>query len=128
MKWIGVVATVALVISCFYPWVFIESKNIIVSGIKSDGTNFAKPGYFHFVMAVFYIVFHFTQRIWAKRINLLIAALNVAWATRNFFLISACAAGECPQKKISIYILLFSSLIMMVSALFPDIKLSKNEE
>ncbi len=31
MKWIGLAAAILLIISCFIPWVFIESKNITVT-------------------------------------------------------------------------------------------------
>ncbi len=123
MKWIGILATIALVTACFFPWVFIESKNITVTGIDSTGTSFGKPGYFHFVLAAFYLVFHFTPRIWSKRMNLLIAALNIGWAARNYFLISSCAGGDCPEKKAALYIVLISSFIMLIAALFPKIKL-----
>src|SRR5947207_13161596 len=99
MKWIGLLATLALIIACFFPWVFIESKNITVTGIKSTGTTFGKPGYFHFILAAFYIAFTFIPRIWSKRLNLLVAALNIGWAVRNYLLISASAGGECPEKK-----------------------------
>ena len=125
MKWIGLLATLALIIACFSPWVFIESKNITVTGIDATGTSFGKPGYFHFVLAAVYLVFHFTPRIWAKRMNLLVAALNIGWAARNYFLISACAGGECPEKKVALYIVLISSFLMMAAALFPKMKLTE---
>jgi len=127
MKWVGFLATIALIAACFFPWVFIESKNITVTGIQSAGTSFGKPAYFHFVMAAFYLVFNFTPRIWAKRVNLLIVALNIGWTARNYFLISACAGGECPEKKVGLYIVVISSVAMMVVALFPKIELQKTE-
>jgi hypothetical protein len=125
MKWVGLLATIALVIACFFPWVFIESKNITVTGIDATGTSFGKPGYFHFILAAFYLVFHFTPRIWAKRINLLVVALNIGWAARNYFLISACAGGECPHKKVGLYVVLISSFVMLIAALLPKIKLAE---
>jgi len=123
MKWIGVLSTAGLIIACFYPWVFIESENISITGMSAAILKLGKPAYFHFLMAGFYLFFHFTARIWAKRWNLLVAALNLAWAIRNFFLVSACAAGECPQKKWGLYLLLISSVFMMLAALFPKITL-----
>jgi hypothetical protein len=53
MKWIGIAAAILLTISCFTPWVVIESKNITISGIDATGTNYGKPGYFHIIMAFF---------------------------------------------------------------------------
>src|SRR5439155_24812768 len=109
-----------------FHWVFIESKNITVTGIESTGTSFGKPGYFHFVLAAIFVVFNFTPRIWAKRMNLLVTALNIGWAARNYFLISACAGGECPEKKTALYVALISSCVMLVAALFPKGE-SRNE-
>jgi len=127
MKWIGLLSALALIVACFSPWVFIESKNILVTGIESTGTTFGKPGYFHFALAAFYLAFTFIPRIWAKRINLLVAALNIAWAARNYFLISACAGGECPEKKAALYIVLISSVVMLIAALLPKVQLQKAE-
>ena len=127
MKWIGLLAAIALITACFFPWVFIESKNITLTGVASEGTSFGKPGYFHLVLAVLYLLFHFTPRIWAKRVNLLIAALNIGWAARNYFLISACSGGECPEKKVGLYVVLISSFVMLIAALFPNLKLQKED-
>lgn len=123
MKWIGLFAVILLVISCFFPWVIITSKNIVVSGVDSTGTNFGKPGYAHFVLGFFFIVFHFIPKLWAKRINLLIVALNIAWAVRNYLIISMCRTGECPEKQIGLWIVLAASVLMLLAALFPDIKM-----
>jgi hypothetical protein len=126
MKWIGLAASILLVVSCFSPWVFIVSRNITVSGIDAVGTNFGKPGYFHFVGAFFFLLFHFMPKIWAKRLNLLVSALNLSWAIRNFFIIAACYGGECPERKIGLYLVLISSVLILVTSLFPDMKV-KNE-
>lgn len=122
MKWIGLAAAILMVVSCFSPWVFIESKNITVSGIDAAGTNFGKPGYLHFFMTAFFLAFNFIPRIWAKRANLLVTALNIGWAIRNYFIISACMGGECPEKKSGMYMMLLASVLMLLAALFPDMK------
>ncbi len=126
MKWIGFAAAILLIVSCFTPWVFIVSRNITISGIDATGTNFGKPGYFHFICAFLFLVFHITPRIWAKRLNLLVTALNVSWAIRNFLMIAACQGGECPEKKAGLYLVLLSSILMLLSSFFPDMKVKRN--
>jgi hypothetical protein len=128
MKWIGLMIVGLLVASCFTPWVIIESKNIVVSGIDATGTNFGKPGYIHFVLSFFYIVFHLIPKVWAKRWNLLVVGLNIAWAIRNYFLISTCREGECPEKQIGLYLVMAASVLLMISALFPDVKLTEEKD
>jgi hypothetical protein len=123
MKWIGLTAAALLTISCFIPWVYIESRNITVSGIDSTGTSFGKPGYFHFVLVAAFLLCTIVPKVWAKRLNLLITALNAGWALRNFFIITGCSGGECPVRKNGIWLMLLASLLMLVSALFPDMKI-----
>ena len=123
MKWIGVASALLLIVTCFMPWVIISSKNIIVSGVDAAGTNFGKPAYFHFITIFFFLLFTFIPRIWAKRSNLFVTALNMGWAIRNYFIITICRGGECPEKQIAVFLIVASSALMLASALFPDIKL-----
>ena len=122
MKWLGVSGGILLIISCFTTWVFIASKNITVTGIDAEGTSFGKPGYLHFVLTFFFLVFTLVPRVWAKRANLLVVALNLAWAIRNYFVISTCRFGDCPEKHTGLYLVIIASVIMFISALFPDMK------
>jgi hypothetical protein len=126
LKWTGVAAAIVLIIACFMTWVVVPSRSITVTGIDTTGTHFGKPGYFHFILVLFYLPFIFIPKIWAKRANLAVTALNIAWAVRNYFIITLCRGGECPEKKIAIYLLVIMSFIMLMSALFPDIKLKPN--
>lgn len=128
IKWAGLLAVVLLIGSCFLPWVIITSKNIIVSGVDSTGTNFGRPGYTHFVLSFFFILFHFMPKLWAKRWNLVIAALNIAWAVRNYFIISMCREGECPEKQIGLWLAILGSVLMLLAALFPDLKLKDEKK
>lgn len=128
LKYIGLAAAVLLVIACFMPWVLIESRNITVSGVDAGGTRFGKPGYFHFVLTGIFIVCTLVQRVGVKRLNLLVTALNIGWAIRNYFIISACSGGECPEKKAGLFLVMFTSIVMLLSSLFPDMKLPVNKK
>src|SRR5688572_20204588 len=128
MKWIGLLGVILLIVSCFLPWVIIDSQKIIVTGVDSTGTNFGKPGYAHFVLGFFFIIFHFIPKLWSKRINLLIVALNIAWAVRNYFIISMCRVGECPEKQPGLWLVLAACALMMLAALFPDVQLKEEKK
>jgi hypothetical protein len=128
MRWIGLLAVILLIYACFTPWVIIKSENIVVSGVDASETNFGRPGYFHFLFSFFFILFHLLPKIWAKRWNLLVVALNIAWAVRNYFIIAACRDGECPEKQVGLYLALAASVIMLLAALFPDISLPERKE
>lgn len=123
MKWVGVFAALQLIVACFLPWVHIEFRSIIITGVDSGGTNWGMPGNAHFLFAGIYLILGLIPKIWAKRTNIFIGGINLAWAVRNFIMIAGCEAGECPVKKIGLYLILFSSILMLIAALFPDIKL-----
>ena len=128
MKWIGLAAAALLIVSCFTPWVVIESRHITVSGVDGTGTNFGKPGYFHFILVAVFLVCTFAPRVWAKRLNLLVTALNLGWAGKNFFILAICSGGECPIRQTGLWLALLSSVLMLVSALFPDMRLPAKKE
>ena len=115
MKWIGLAAALLLIVSCFTPWVVIESKNITISGIDATGTNFGKPAYFHFMWTGLCLAFLFFNRLWSSRAALVFSGFNMAWAIRNFFLLSACQMGDCPAKKIGLYLVFFGSMLLFLS-------------
>ena len=125
MKWTGIAAAILLIISCCMTWVIIPSNNITVSGIDTTGTNFGKPAYFHFFTISLFLLFTLTPRVWAKRSNLLVTAINMGWAVRNYFMVTLCRGGECPEKHLAVYLILLASILMLVSALLPDLKTGK---
>ncbi len=128
MKWIGLLAALLLTASCFTPWIFIGSKNITISGVDATGTNYGKPGYFHFFLTAVFLFCTFMPRVWAKRINLLVTALNLGWCLRNFFILATCSGGECPVRQTGLWLSLLASVLMLISALFPDMKVQAKKE
>jgi len=124
---IGIIATLALVITCYQPWVYVQSKDLLITGMHAPGTNFGRPGLMHVILSVVMIVFFALPKAWAKRINIFVATFNLAWAIKNYIILSTCYVGECPQKKIAIYLLLALSILILLMTFFPKIKLTEEE-
>ncbi len=122
MKWISVLMGTIVIASCFFPWVTIESKNIIIGGFHSTVNIFGKPGLVHLILCSIYIMFLMLNKTWSIRTAFFIGALNIIWAVRNFILISACRGGECPEKQMALYVMLISSVLLPVLILFIDTK------
>lgn len=127
MKWFGLAAVLLLLVACFFPWVTIDSRDIIVSGINAKGTTFGKPGYSHLLLGTIFLIFHLLPFVWAKRANLIVASLNVAWAIRNYFVITTCRGGECPDKKLALYLVLIASVLMLIASLFPSVRMPEED-
>jgi hypothetical protein len=124
----GLASVLFLVAACFFPWVTIETKNIVVTGIQATGTGFGKPGFFHFLMAALYLFFLFPKGDWSIKVNFFVAALNIGWALRNYIIISTCYGGECPVKHAALYCTLIASILMLAVLLLPVKRLAEAEE
>ena len=73
---IGIIAVLALIGICFVPWSFIPSKNIVITGFQSAGTDFGRPGYLNIILSTVCLLFFAIPKIWAKRANVFIAAIK----------------------------------------------------
>ena len=120
---IGIIATLAMIGICFLPWSFIASQHITVSGFSAQGTNFGKPGLFNCIMGIIMLLMFAVPAIWSKRTNVFISALNLAWAFRNYLLISACMMGECPEKQPSLYMLVALALLIQLMTFLPKLQI-----
>lgn len=126
-QWIALVAGFTLVIACFMPWIIIKNPELTLSGVDTEGTRFGKPGYIHFFLTAIIIIFTFVPKLWAKRTNIFLAALNLAWAIKNFIVLGGCEAGECPVKQTGLYLVLFASLVLLITAMLPNMKIPVSE-
>lgn len=70
-------------------------------------------------MAILSTICHFLPQVFYKRLNLLLMALNLAYAIKTYIIYAACYHGYCPEKKPGIYLMLFASVLLMTAALFP---------
>ena len=121
------IAVALLVVSCFMPWMTIESKGITISGIDAREIGFGRPGYLHFVFAGLYLIFLLINKAWARGASMVFATFNIAWALRNFFM-AVCPGGDCPTRRTGLYLLLFASAAMFIAGLFVPIREKETTE
>jgi hypothetical protein len=119
---LGCIAVVLLAAVCYLPWSFIPEGNIVVTGMSAPGTMYGKPGLMHFVLGCLLILFFIIPKIWTKRINLFVGAINLAWSVRNYILLSTCYMGQCPQKKYGLYLEFLLCIIILIMTFLPDLK------
>ena len=125
---IGFIAVVLAILVCFMPLVYIESKNLTITGFKAAGTRFGRPGMFIVYMGSIAAGLFLIPKIWAKRVNVFLTAMIFAWAVRNYLLLTTCAAGECPEKQVGLFLLLAFTAITMIMSFLPKIDLSKQQK
>ncbi|HEY4148963.1 MAG TPA: hypothetical protein VGM41_08540 [Chitinophagaceae bacterium] len=122
-KWLGLLAAAVIIAICYTPWVYIPSVKLEIGGMYATGPqNFGRPGLMNCILSVGAAIMFLLPFVWAKRTNLFIVACNIAWSARNYLLLSRCYAGDCPELKTGLYVLLAASLLMTVAAFMPDVK------
>ena len=127
-KWLGLAALAALVLACFLPWAFYSDVNEAFTGFFSEGNVYGKPGKFLLIFGSITTLFIFLKNLWVKRAALLLGGLNVAYAIKNFLLFGACYRGYCPDKRVGLYLMLIATIVLFITTLLPEGKVSKVAE
>jgi len=118
---IGAALALLTILVCFFPWSYIPSLDITITGMQTTGTHFGKPGILHIGFSTIAFVLFLTPRVWSKRTNVFVCAINLAWGLKNFMLYSICPAGDCQEKRFGIYLLLVFCFLMIIMALLPKL-------
>ena len=132
LHWIGLAACIVLVVSCFMPWAYYADATIVnvsdrtFTGFYSYGNNYGKPGKLLLLISILAFAFMLLPKIWAKRVNLFVCALGVGYAIKSFVLFTSCYNAYCPEKRTGIYLMLFSTIVMLIASAFPDLKLEQD--
>ena len=122
-QWIGVAAALLLIGVCYLPWAYYPELQKEFTGFFSENNVYGRPGKIFMFFCGIAIILYLIPRIWAKRANLFVCAINFAFAINIFIRFTGCARGVCPEKRIGIFLMLLASIIMVVAAVLPDIQL-----
>lgn len=127
IKWIGLLAAATMAIACFLPWTYHQDIGKMFTGFFSEKNVYGKPGKFLLIFAILIAAGYLIPRIWVKRINLFLTAITFAYALKTFLLFSSCYRGYCPEKKFGLWLMIISGAVMLVAAVFPDMKIVSRE-
>jgi hypothetical protein len=117
---IGILFCGILVLTAYFPWIYIDSLQVYVSGVGANiKTVFGKPVLMNFYLLPIIIMFFLIPKLWAKKLNPFLGAINFAWALRNFLLLSTCRNGECPQQQVALYFYFLSAIVILVMTVLP---------
>ncbi len=120
---IGILLGLMLITVCYFPWSYIESKDIMVTGMSAPGTNFGKPGLMNIYVTVASIILFAIPKIWAKRTNLFFTMFNMGWSIRNFIILAVQFYGETPVRQWGLYVSLILSILMFIMSLLPKLEI-----
>jgi hypothetical protein len=124
IRWLSVLAAVVIITACFFTWVSVESKGFFIGGFFSSDNRYGEPGILQTAFSLIYIIFILLNKIWSLRTAFFVSAFNVAWAVRNYIVVSACSGGVCPEKHTGLYTILIASILIMILTPFIPLKQS----
>jgi hypothetical protein len=119
-KWISLFAFVLLLVACFLPWTYHADVNQDFTGFYSAKNIYGKPAKLLLIFAGITTLCAFVPVLWMKRTALLVGGLNVAYGIKNFLLFGSCYLGYCPEKKIGLFLMLLSTVLVFLMSFFPD--------
>jgi hypothetical protein len=122
-KLIGLSGCALLVISCFLPWAYYPDINKYFTGFFSEQNVYGKPGIIFVFVAVMSALCILIDKVWAKRTFLFFAALNIAYLIKTYILFTSCYNTICPEVKYGFFLVMLSSLAIILAAIFPKSKI-----
>ena len=125
-QWIGVGAAVLVIAGCFMPWAYFPDLREDFTGFFSEQNRYGRPGKVLIFFCGAEILLFLIPKVWAKRANLFIGAVTLAWSIKSYMLYTACYKGICPERRLGIFLVLGGAAIALVASLLPD--LSVREE
>ncbi|PUZ20141.1 hypothetical protein GA0116948_11430 [Chitinophaga costaii] len=124
---IGIVSAVMVIISAFLPWITVESRHFLFTGLQTTGSAFGQPGILNIILATIAVILFGLNKTWTFRVNIFIAGFLMAWTFRNYLIFSRCEAGECPDQKIGLYLSLIGGILCFVCVVLNRQKPKENK-
>ena len=129
MHWIGIAACISLIATCFMPWAHYNNINETFTGFHvikfTTGNYYGKAGIPITVFTSVILLLMLLPKTLAKRANVFLSAFLFAYCIRTYIIFtSALFEGEV-VKLAGIYLIVFLSLVILISTLFPKIENSK---
>ncbi len=118
-------AALILIVASFLPWAYYPDLQKDFTGFISEGNAYGRPGKVLVFLGLLAIALFAFPRVWAKRLNMMICALTVAFGVKSYILFTSCYRGTCPDKKLGIFLVVIMPVIMIVTSILPDLELKK---
>lgn len=133
--WIGIASCILLIVACFMPWTHYANDPVIKDEAQRTFTGFytydnyyGKPGKFLSLIAIISLILKLLPKVWAKRVDIFLTAIAVAYAIRIYVEYTGSYMGIVPEKKLGIYLMIASIITMFLASLMPDMKLLEKKD
>lgn len=126
IQYIAIISCLALVATCFIPWVHYNSINVTFTGFNvkkfATGVNYGRAGLIVTIFTSLSLLLTLLPYSALKRINMFVCALLFAYSIRTYVLFTGSLFDGEVVKLSGIYLIVILSLILVVCSIFPNVK------
>ncbi len=105
------------------PWTHYISINETFTGYQvkrfPNGPYYGRAGLIITILTSIILIGMFSAKMWMKKVNLFLAAMQVAYAVRTYILFTSSMFPGEVEKKIGIILLIPLSVLLLISSVFP---------
>ena len=126
LHYVAIFAAIALIATCFIPWVHYNNIDVTFNGFNvkrfATGVYYGRAGIIITVLASISLLFTILPSIVAKRINMFLCALLVAYTLRTYVIFTGSLFDGEVTKLAGIYLIVLLSFVMVTCSVFPYLK------
>ncbi len=113
----GMITALILIGSCFLNWAWYPDLEKFFTGYFTEKGYYGKPGVLLSIIAVFALLTSLIPRGILSKINIVFAAIGLAYGIKSFILYSGGYDGYLPVRQPGIYIMLISTIANLFIAI-----------
>ena len=123
---LAILSCLALIITCFLPWVHYNSINETFTGFNvkpfSTKVNYGKAGKIIVGLTIISLLCTIIPKLFLKRVNMFSTALLFAYCIRTYVLFTGSIFEGQVEKFAGIYLIMLFSLALVVFSVFPNLE------
>jgi hypothetical protein len=116
------------------PWAYFNDLAIATeaqrnfTGFYTYQNYYGKPGKFLCIFAALSLFLKIMPKIWAKRVDLFLCAIAMAYGLKSFFEYKGVYGSVVPVLQPGLFLMLGSLLVMMAAAIFPYLRIVEKKK
>jgi hypothetical protein len=126
LQYIAILSCIALIVTCFIPWVHYNSIDTTFNGYNvkpfPTGVNYGRAGKIITILVSISFLLTLIPYVAAKRTNMFVSALLVAYAIRTYVLFTGSLFEGEVVKLAGIYLIVAFSFVILFCSIFPSLK------
>ena len=132
LHYAGIAACLLLLAACFMPWVHYNNVNLTFNGFNvtpfPTGNYYGKSGYAISFLSFLLLLGMLSKKIWAKRVNLFVAAVLAAYGIRTYIIFTSALFENELIKYPALHLVAILPFVILAASIFPNLDKKQEQE